>query len=131
MQGSDALPAQRASSAKGFWMSPTTGHSTKLERMTRRIGRIGGREELLSSAQFMIKPLSNKDNAIITTTDLNLVLILMSIGKGWVSCIRRMLHQPTSKTIPGRNKIPRSYKMPSDSNPCSSMGGSMGICDLD
>ena len=80
MQGSDALPVQRVSSANG--LTSTTGRSTKLERMTRRIGR---REELLSSAKSIINPLSNEDNAIITT-DLNPALIFISIFvslKGW------------------------------------------------
>ena len=51
VQGSAARPDQRVSSAK--WVTSTTGLSTKLERMTRRIGR---REELLFSALSMINP---------------------------------------------------------------------------
>ena len=56
VQGSDAQPDQRVSSTKD--LTSTTGNSTKLERMTRRIGR---REELLSSASSMSNPQPDKD----------------------------------------------------------------------
>ena len=57
VQGSDAQPVQKASSAN-VKLTSTTGHSTKLKRKTRRIGR---REELLSAVPSTINPQPDKD----------------------------------------------------------------------